>query len=102
MVASGGPGSGAQCPQRGHGGDGAGLFTAVQGERARDDGRKLKQEVRRGYQGNFFCVRTVKWWHRLPEMLFGLQLWDFDLAGGGPVLTSESTCCEEEVGPESL
>lgn len=36
-------------------------------ERGRDHGHKLNQEVQRGCKGNFFCVRTVRWWHRLPR-----------------------------------
>lgn len=53
-VAWGGPGSSTLCLQRSHGGDGAGLFTVVQSERARDDGHKLKQEVQQWISGELF------------------------------------------------
>lgn len=53
-MAWGGPGSSTLCLQRSHGGDGAGLFTVVQSERARDDGHKLKQEVQQWISGELF------------------------------------------------
>lgn len=53
-VAWGGPGSSTLCLQRSHGGDGAGLFTVVQSERARDGGHKLKQEVQQWISGELF------------------------------------------------
>lgn len=46
------------------------LFTVMHGGRVRDTGHKLEQEkFKLGIKKNFFPVRAVRYWSRLPGEL---------------------------------